>query len=384
MARRKDPETASDGAGPPEHLSGQADGDAETVTGPMGERPSEAATEASFTPVTPPLPPASRRSGVLGPILGGALATAVGFGLSHFNVLGFAAPDQTVNVAALEQRLASSLADGLAKVELRQEDIAALGADLATLTDRLATVEAIAATEPPDLSRLDGLDARLAAIEALPADGQASTAALAAKLAELERRLNAQPVAVDQGKIDAALARLEAAETEAEKRAADAVAAASAAAKGAALDRLRKAVASGGAFEADLAAVADPALSEALQPHAAGVATLSALQAEFPEAARQTLKLARDAAGDQGWGARLVDFLAAQTGARSLTPREGDAPDAVLSRSEFALGEGRLADALAELGTLDPALQAPFQDWIVRASARLSVDQALAAAKEAR
>ena len=114
------------------------------------------------------------------------------------------------------------------------------------------------------------------------------------------------------------------------------------------------------------------------------MATLADLQTTFPDAARQTLTLARDAAGDQGWGARFVDFLTAQTGARSLTPRDGSDPDAILSRAEFALGEGRLADALTELATLGPALAAPFQDWIARAGARLAVDQAVNAALEGR
>ena len=74
-----------------------------------------------------------------------------------------------------------------------------------------------------------------------------------------------------------------------------------------------------------------------------------------------------------------TDFLAAQTGARSLTPREGTDPDAILSRAEFALSEGRLADALAEVTTLPDPIRAPFSDWIARAEARLAVTAALEA-----
>ena len=184
--------------------------------------------------------------------------------------------------------------------------------------------------------------------------------------------------------MDAALARLDAAEAEATARAAEATAAATAAVQTAALNRLRDTIATGAAFEAELAAVGDPALAQALQPQVAGVATLADLQTTFPDAARQTLTLARDAAGDQGWSTRFVDFLTAQTGARSLTPRDGSDPDAILSRAEYALGEGRVADALTELATLDPALRAPFQDWITRAEARLAVDQAVNAALEGR
>lgn len=342
------------------------------------EEPAEAAMpepeppEPSVT-TPPPQPAPPRRSGFLGAVSGGVLAALGGFALSHFNVLGFAPPDQTAALAALENRLNEALAAA-------EADRAALGAvqgELAPLADRLAALEAAPPPSPPDLSALDDLERRLAAIEAMPEGGDASTAALAAKLAELERRIEALPQGVDQARVDAALARLEAAEAEAMRRADEASRAAEAAARAEALDRLRAAVAAGAGFEAELAAVDDPALAAALGPHVAGVATLADLQAAFPEAARRALELARQGSEAEGWGERLADFLAAQTGARSLTPREGDSPDAILSRAEFALSEGRLADALAELGTLDEALRAPFADWIARAEARRAVDMAL-------
>ena len=388
MARRKDPENGNESAGADAPQVAQtadvsADDGSHAASAFVAEELAETVpvtpSDSLLSPAAPPNP--QRRSGVFGPVLGGALAALGGFGLSHFNVLGFAAPDQTAALAALDQRLTAELGDGLAKVEPGLSAIAALRSDLAALGDRVAAVEATPTAETPDLSRLD---ARLAAIEALPAGGDASTAAIAAKLAELERRLAEQPAGVDQGQVDAALARLDAAEAEATARAAEAQAAATAAVQTAALNHLRDTIATGAAFEAELAAVADPALAQALQSHVAGVATLADLQTTFPDAARQTLTLARDAAGDQGWGARFVDFLTAQTGARSLTPRDGSDPDAILSRAEFALGEGRLADALTELATLDPALAAPFQDWIARAGARLAVDQAVNAALEGR
>jgi hypothetical protein len=276
------------------------------------------------------------------------------------------------------------LTEGLAGVGSGEAEVAALQADVAGLVARVAGLEAAPAPEVPDVSGLDELAARLAVIEALPSGGDASTAALAAKLADLERRVAAQPAAVDQGQVDAALARLETAEAEAAKRTAEAATAAQDAAQAMALGRLRDVAATGGAFDAELAALSDAALTQALRPYVAGVETLAALQSAFPEPARMTLTLARKAAGDQGWAGRLADFLTAQTGARSLTPRDGADPDAILSRAEFALGEGRLADALAELGTLDPTLLAPFADWSAKARARLAVDQALAAAEETR
>jgi len=325
---------------------------------------------ASDPPFAAPLTsaPTARRSGVLGPILGGALAALGGFGLSHFNVVGLAAPDNSAEVAAFGKRLDATLAEF--DQELRQ--------GIGGLADRVAALEA---APDLDLSGLAALDQRLQAIEALPAGGEASTAALAAQLAELERRIAALPTdAAGSAEIDAALARLTAAEAEAQARAAEAAVLAEATARARALEVLAAAVASGAGFESELAAVADPKLQAALAPHVAGVASQAQLQADFPQAARTVLQLARAADTEAGWGTRLLDFLGAQTGARSLTPREGTDPDAILSRAEFALTEGRLPDALRELEALDPAIRASLEPWITAAAARVAVDAAVTGA----
>lgn len=361
MARRKDA-LSEDAAEPVASVD-------TPVVEPSPEPVVEAVAVPPPAPVAPPAPTAPivqprQRSGVLGPLLGGALAALGGFALSHFNVLGFAPPDTSAEVATLNARLDEELSAQRGGLQTVKDGTVALA-------KRISALEAAPAVVP-DLS---GLEERLAAIEAMPTGSDASTAALAAKLAELERRLAAAPVGVDQGEVDAALKRLEEAQAEATARAEDAAAVAAAAESAAALDRLRDAVEAGTGFEAELAAV-DPALQTALAPYVAGVSTLESLQAEFPEVARQALQLDR-AAADEGWGARFVDFLAAQTGARSLAPREGTDADAVLSRAEFALSEGRLADAVAEVKALDPAVQAPFADWLAKADARIAALAAL-------
>jgi hypothetical protein len=317
-------------------------------------------------------PPAPRPPGIFAPLLGGALAAVGGFALAYFDVFDLTppsadpAPAIAEALAPLDQRLTAALATVLAEQ-------AALSDQVATLTDRLAALEAAPLPEAADLSRLDRLEDRLAAIEALPAgEGAASTAALAAQIAQLERKVADRP-AIDQTEVDAALARLAEAEAEAEARAAEATAAAAAADRAVAIEELERAILNGASFEAELAAVGDPALSEALGAMAAtGVATLGALQADFPDAARAVLDLARQDDAGQGWGARALEFLADQTGARSVTPRAGDTPDAILSRAEAALGVGRLTEAINELDALDPALRAPLAGWIARAEARVS------------
>ncbi len=312
------------------------------------------------------MPTPARRSGVVWPLLGGALAAVGGFGLSHFDVLGLAPPDQSAEIAALEGRQG----EAVAAVQ------AALNSALADLDARIAAVETAPAA---DLSGIAALEDRLRVIEEMPAGD--STAALASQLAALERRMAELPAggaATDE--VDAALARLAEVEAEAQARADEAAVLANAAAQAQALEDLAAAVQAGAGFEAELAAVTDPDLQATLAAHVAGVASLAELQAQFPDAARATLQAAREVSAEDGWGSRVVDFLAAQTGARPLTPQEGTTPEAVLSRAEFALGEGRVDAALAEVQTLDPALRAPMGPWIALATARVAVDAALAEA----
>lgn len=327
-----------------------------------------------------PMPPEPRRrSGVLGPLLGGAMAAAGGFGLAYFEVFDLRpdpAPDQSAEIAALKDQLAR-LSDAAGNVAL-------LGERLDALDTRLAALESRPAPEAPDLSGLRALEDRMAAIEALPAGEGASTSALAARLARIETALQSQPAADTtalQAELDAALARLGEAEAEATARTTQAEATAAKAARDLALRALRDAVTSGQPFADKLQALADPALDAALGPMAdTGAPTLAALQAGFPDAARETLRLAREVSPDDGWSDRLLDFLASQTEARSLTPREGDTADAILSRAEFALGEARVVDALAELALLDPALSAPLETWTKNAQLYVSTMAALAAA----
>lgn len=328
---------------------------------------------------SPPPPAPPRRPGILGPLLGGALAALGGFALSHFNVFGLAVPDNSAALATLTAQLNDT----------GQQQAGAfdkIGKQVAALEGRIATLETAPPPEAPDLSRLDALDQRLAAIEAMPAEGGASTAALTAKLAGLEQKLASLPTgsndAALQQKLDDALSRLTEAETAATARATEAEAAAASASRAKALDALTAAVTSGKAYTTELRALDDQPLTDALGTSAAtGVPTLEALRASFPDAAREALRISHETSAEDGWGTRIVDFLAAQTGARSLTPQEGDTPDAILSRAEFALSEGRVADALSEVDTLDPAIRVPLEPWIAEAKAHLAAAAALQAAR---
>ena len=101
------------------------------------------------------------------------------------------------------------------------------------------------------------------------------------------------------------------------------------------------------------------------------------LQESFVEAARDALVLSmRETAGDGIWS-RLGAFLRSQTGARSLTPRAGTDPDAVLSRAEAALANGDLSAAITELDGLPEEGKARMSEWIALADRRLKALAAL-------
>jgi hypothetical protein len=344
--------------------------------------PEEEATRLALEPAPAARP--RRQGGFLPAVAGGALAALAGFGLSHFNAFGFRAE---VDVNGLSAELSKQAADLAALRSDLEGSVTRFDSSQAALTGRADGLESnLAALSEAKEAALADLDKRIAAIEAFPADGDASTAAVAAALSDLERRVTALgsggaalPANIE-AKLDAAMEQLAAAEAKAAEEAAKAETTARIARQRAAVDQLRAALESGAAFSGVLADLPQDQIAPALRDSAAtGFITLKSLQDSFPDAARTALQVAWGAKTEEGWGARLTDFLQAQTGARSLTPREGADPDAVLSRAEAALREGRLAASMAELQTLDPAIRAPLDDWIALATKRIEAETAVAA-----
>jgi hypothetical protein len=61
---------------------------------------------------------------------------------------------------------------------------------------------------------------------------------------------------------------------------------------------------------------------------------------------------------------------------RSTTPQEGTSTDAILSRVQAALGEGRLNDALAEVASLPEAARSVLTDWTAQGELRAAALEA--------
>ncbi|MCZ0960381.1 COG4223 family protein [Paracoccus benzoatiresistens] len=110
---------------------------------------------------------------------------------------------------------------------------------------------------------------------------------------------------------------------------------------------------------------------EAPEALAREVPSLDSLQTSFPEAARAALRASFREESAAGNGNLLTNFLRAQTGARSVEAREGDDPDAILSRANEAVEAGRIADAVTEIEALpDDAKAAPaMAEWLAGATA---------------
>ncbi|WP_224816371.1 COG4223 family protein [Hasllibacter sp. MH4015] len=399
---------------PGDTSSAQGDSDDPATTEIVDETVAATEPEAEERPEPGPAPvpvaPAPvverRGPGIVPLIFGGAVAAMLGYGAAYLATgTEETTPDpalaealtaieaQQATITSLEEQIAALAAEeppAIPEVDLSgvEESVAAAAADAAA-----ANETATAAT-----AAIEGLTGRVAALEDRPVfsgEVDEDNAAMAAAVEALEARLGEERAAAAEVMAEAEAAR-EAAEAEVRAAAAEAQAAAEAAQAAivaaearaaetaaatqaqAALARVRIAMASGDPFAdalSDLGGDVPEALSAVAET---GVPTQEELQASFPAAARAALPIAlRETAGDSA-GDRVGAFLMGQLGGRSVEPREGDDPDAVLSRAEAAAAAGDLQTALAEIEALPEGAQAAFADWVQAAETRAAADAALA------
>lgn len=322
------------------------------------------------------------------------MAAFFGFVLAQAVPQGWPLEATTRQLSAFESRIAAqdrklsdlatpapdpALADRLAALESRLDALpATVGADPAALDALRADLEALkqAAPAAPDLTPLQAeLDALRAELAAIPRES-----GVAQELEAMKAAAEAERAAAD-ARAEALRAEAESLRAQADSLSAQAEATARAAVARGAILRVQAAIDSGSAFDlalADLGA-AGVAVPPPLTAHADGLPTLAELQAGFPDAARAALGATTRAPDDAALTDRLGAFLKGQTGLRSTTPREGDDPDAVLSRAEAALRAGDLAATLAELDRLPPEAAPALADWRAQADTRAAAAAALAA-----
>jgi hypothetical protein len=357
------PDIAEDGA---EAMSASVDGDA------LGDTPQEDETAAQdakddSAPEKPAEPSSMvtteqvvvREGGFWSMVLGGVVAAGVG-ALAAPYVLPeawFAKGD-----GALEARIEQ----GLGAQDQRINALNAQIDGLAVPPDRVDEINGLGETLTALTGQISGLEERISALENRPV-APSGGGAPSAELDELRRGLDAQR------------AEIAALSAEAQARESAAQQGAIATLRRAAMTRILTALDSGSDFAPALADLRD---TDANVPGAladvadTGVPTLPALMESFPAAARSALGAAR---ADSGQGtAGIGSFFKNQLGVRSLLPREGNDPDAVLSRIEAAVAEGRLGDAMAEIETLPEVAQDKLSGWAADVSRR---KEAVAAAE---
>lgn len=340
----------------------EAEKKADPVKQTQSEKPDEAPTKAT-PPATPaPVQAAPQKNGsVFFPmLLGGIVAGGIGFAAAEMNVLELrsdAGTDTTVQFA-FEADLAAQ--------DARIETLEQAPTETSDITPIQTALDEVAATVAALSSRIDEIENRPA-----PTAGEApqvDTSAFEAELATLKSSVETQRDEI-QTLLENALSV-----EEATAQAAQAATAQSA------IARIVAAITTGQPFAAEVAALqandnvdVPSALADIAET---GVATAANLQDRFPDAARAALSAARANAPAEAQGG-FGSFLKNQLGARSVTPREGSDPDAVLSRAEAAVRDGRLADALTEVAALPEAAKAPLADWIADAQTRQAAQDAV-------
>ena len=327
-----------------------------------------------------PAPPQKSGSTLLGIVIGAVLAVGAGYGAQQYYMQQTAFDPTT-----LEARVTAAEAEAQAlRAELSRvnDTLGAAPTVDPALADRIAALEA---AEAPDVAalaaRLDGVEANLASLADLPSETGVSPAALAALQAEVAS-LKSQGTGASNdlaSLADRVEARLAEAETRAADLTAQADAIATAAMRNAALGQIGAALDSGLPYRAALTGLGDEAVPEIIAASAdTGLPSIAILRAGFPEAARLALEAALRANPGESWTDRVGAFLRTQTGARSLTAREGTDPDAILSRAEAALARADLQAALTEVAALPPEAQAAMADWLALAQQRLDAQAAVA------
>ena len=321
-------------------------------------------------------------------VLGGVVAAGLGFALARYVVPeGWPVPGssplqqqltmQSGEIADLRGQLqalpkesaANAVMDEL--VSLRETAAAALQTAEAA---KMAVEAAQPATPVEDLGpRIAAVEDRMLSLEARPVGGAGADPLVLSRLtddiATLRMEITAQKTAAIASAQESEAARV-ATETKAQSVLLQA-----------ALAKVEAALQSGVPFADPLMQLADAGIMipAVLSDNAeAGLPTTAALAESFAGPARAALE--ESLRGNMGstWPERVGSFLRSQTGARSLTPKEGDDPDAILSRANAAVFAGDLQTALAEIATLPEVAQPALSDWVGRANLRLNAQTAAA------
>ncbi|MFV0300936.1 MAG: hypothetical protein ACK5IP_08690 [Paracoccus sp. (in: a-proteobacteria)] len=373
-----------------EKPAGKPAGASAAATATAAKTEGAAKTEpAKPEPAKPSVAPAQavQKTGFWPVALGGAVAAGLGAAAALWALPQGLQPAPALDSAALKQEILTEAAAaaetriaaegeavaqraGEAGAEAARQIIAGMPAGADTTPELQAALEAQSQQIAALAEKLSAVEAAAAAAAAAGADGGAAPE-LQQQMAAMQAQRE-QAAATARTQIDAALAEAQKLQEAAQSSTLRAEAVAAVAA-------LKTALEEGSSTDAAVqqlqdAGVAAPDAVKAVPP------TLPALQDSFAAAARAALKVAlRDSSAQADGGTLIGNFLRAQTGARSVEPREGGDPDAVLSRADAAVQAGDLASALTELQGL-PAVAREVPEmaaWLTGAEANVAARAAL-------
>ncbi|WP_066106824.1 COG4223 family protein [Salipiger sp. CCB-MM3] len=338
---------------------------------PMAREPVSPEPAATVPPQVIQEKVIERKGGFVPMVVGGIIAAALGWGASAYQSGTFPFGDAS---GAFEEETRAALAD-------QSQQIDALGA---TLEDTASQVGGIDLTDLEN-SAVD-LGQRMANAEGSAASLSEQVAQLQTRIEDMQNQWLSESVSPEaMAAYEKALAdvrtAIETQRAEVEQMTQEAMQAREAASDQAltaesrsALADIETALRDGAPYAEALATLQENGVDvpEGLSaPAGDGVPTLSALEADFPPAARDALSAARRAeATNEDTTSRVATFFANQLGARSVEPRAGDDPDAVLSRAEAALRSGDLGAVLSEVAALPEPAQQELSDWVASAEKR--------------
>jgi len=336
------------------------------------------------TPVAP-----KQKSTFLPLVLGGVLSGVVGFGAATYYFL-----NQPSDEAQALVQVQTTLEAHSKRLDGTDGTITELRTGLGSAAEATQTMEGFAQSEQRDealttqigdvTAAIADFEARLIALEKRPLADAGGITGDAAKAYERELRTMRDLLETQRSDIEKlaadATARIEGVAQQAATSEEAAAATAKATNMRVAVSQLQSALDNGGAFEPAVAKLAEagvdvpPVLAGAAKT---GVPTLINLQESYPSAARAGLTASVKATAGDGAMEKVGSFFRSQVGARSLTPREGDDPDAVLSRAEAALVNGDIAGVIALIGALPAAGQTAMTDFVSSANTRNEAVEAL-------
>ena len=336
--------------------------------------------------------PEKEKSPIFPMLMGGIITSTIGFGAAYYlftsNIM-----TNWITINDVQSELSVNITENKNSISLNTKTNVDQGTKLQSIIAKLETHSAqfealnVSLTSMVNLSKtVDDLKVRIENIEMLTAD-------ISQRLAEIEKRpvtatLSSEVIATYNSEVTKLIETMVAQREEVETLLGEATAKKAQASEMArrtqanlTFNTIQTLFKTGESFAIELdefSKLTDAQIPAALQKIAGeGIQRLEKLTETFPEVARAAIAAERSGDSYDGTIHSLVGFLKSQLQARSVTPKEGRDADAILSRAEAALRDGKLDKVIEELQALPPPAKEAMAEWQAEAQQRLNLVHAL-------